>query len=71
MHPTTRSRTRQVIENVLQKPYTTLESYYDFWAHMESPSHATYFFTSLVQKLLAADKKNTQVCTAPARASRE
>ena len=56
---------------MLQKPYTTLESYYDFWAHMESPSHATYFFTSLVQKLLAADKKNTQVCTAPARASRE
>ena len=51
----------QVIENVLQKPYTTLESYYDFWSHMESSGHATYFFTSLVQKLNAADKKGLQI----------
>ena len=53
---------KTVIENVLQKPYTTLESYYDFWTHMQSPSNATYFFTSLAQKLLAADKKNSQAC---------
>ena len=53
---------KRVIENVLQKPYTTLESYYDFWTHMQSPSNATYFFTSLAQKLLAADKKNSQAC---------
>ena len=46
---------------MLQKPYTTLESYYDFWSHMESTGHATYFFTSLVQKLNAAEKKGLQI----------
>ena len=46
---------------MLQKPYTTLESYYDFWEHVEHASHATYFFTFLAQKLLTADKKNAQI----------
>ena len=52
----TRSTICQVIDNVLQKPHTSLESYYDFWEHMEHAGHATYFFTFLAQKLLAADK---------------
>ena len=29
---------KQVVEHVLQKPFTTLEAYYDFWARMEDAS---------------------------------
>ena len=50
---------KQVVEHVLQKPFTTLEAYYDFWARMEdaSKNDATFFFCVLAQKMLSADKR--------------
>jgi len=50
------SGSKSGLESVLQRPFTTLDGYYEFWGKLESSSTATGFFVMLAQKLVAAEK---------------
>ena len=47
---------KSAVESVLQKPFTTLSDYAQFWAGLESDERATSFFAMLAQRLLAAER---------------
>ena len=44
------------VENVLQKPFTTVDDYIAFWSAMETEDKSTKFFAMLAQRLLANEK---------------